>query len=93
MFHQRGGKCCRENKIDVKRTKNVGGLCSHVGNDRVDSRRWHLDNNFNEVTQNYISLRGQSLLWSHQPLWMPQYLYQEKKKSQGPGDGTEVPLR
>lgn len=57
MFHQRGAKRCRENKIDVKRTKNVGGLCSHVGNDRVGSRRWQMNNNFNEVAQNYIHVR------------------------------------
>lgn len=79
MFHLRGRKCCGENKIDVERTKNVGGLYSHVGNDRVGSRRWHLNNNFNEVAQNYISVREQSLLWSHQALQMLQHLYQEKK--------------
>lgn len=62
MFHLKGEKCCRENKIDMKRTRNVGGLCSHVGNDRVGSRRWHSDNNFNEVAQNYINVREQSLL-------------------------------
>lgn len=62
MFHLRGRKCCGENKIDVERTKNVCGLYSHVGNDRVSSRRWHLNNKFNEVAQNYINVREQSLL-------------------------------